>query len=64
MPSPQAESDPAKRKAMIEGNVFAIREEMTKSIEQAFQPLFGIVSTPGGLATVVNWEGHVYRRMI
>lgn len=59
----RAESDPAKRKAMIEGKVFAIREEMTKSIEQAFQPLFGIVSNPGSMATVINWEGHVYRRM-
>jgi len=60
----QAESDPATRKAMIEGKVFAIREEMIVAVEQACQPLFGIVSTPGSMATVINWEAHVYRRMI
>lgn len=59
-----AEKDPAVRKAIIEGPVFKLRDELTQAIADAYQPLFGIVGTPGGMATVINWEGHVYRRMI
>ncbi len=60
----KAEEDPATRKAIIEGPVFELRNGMTQAIADAYQPLFGIVSSPGGMATVINWEGHVYRRMI
>lgn len=60
----EAEQDPAKRTKMIENKAFPIREELTLSIEQAYEPLFEIVTTPGGMATVINWEGHVYRRLV
>lgn len=60
----KAQTDTTKRKTMIESDVFALRDKMTQAIACAYQPLFGIVSTPGSMATVINWEGHVYRRMI
>ncbi|MCG7852921.1 MAG: hypothetical protein MIO92_10405 [Methanosarcinaceae archaeon] len=55
-------SDLAERKAMIEAKVFPLREKLTQLIEEAYQPLLGMVSNQGNLATVINWENHVYRR--
>ena len=60
----KSETDPAKRRQIIENEVLPLREEMTRLVGQAYVPLLQMVSTPGSLATVMNWEGHVYRRMV
>lgn len=60
----QAEPDLAKRRAIIETQALVIRDELTRSIEQAYESLLAMVDSPGGLATVINWEGHVYKRLV
>lgn len=59
-----AEKDRAWRKHIIEDEALPIREEITRLTGRAFEPLLQMVSTPGSLATVINWEGHVYRNMV
>jgi hypothetical protein len=60
----KSETDLARRRQIIENEVLPLREEMTRLVGQAYIPLLQMVSTPGSLATVMNWEGHVYRRMV
>ena len=64
MKKAQAETDAARRKKLIESEVLPLRREVTREVAEAYRPLLATASTTGGLATVINWEGHVYRRMV
>jgi hypothetical protein len=42
----------------------ALRKELTRHMGEAYRHLLAAVSTPGGLATVLNWENHVGERRL
>lgn len=41
----------------------ALRKELNNLMREAYGYLFATVSTPGGMATVLNWEGHIGKRL-
>lgn len=55
----ESEKDPVKRKAMALEKALPLYRVLIDSIGMAYRYQLSAVSTYGGLATIMNWEGHI-----
>jgi len=60
----EAIENPAKRKRTAKGKALKIYKEMIENVKQAYYYQFARVSTVGGIATIINWEGHSGPRIL
>jgi len=60
----KAQGDPAKRKAMASKTALPLYRQLIAEVGRAYGYQLATVNSRGGLATVTNWEGHNWRRLI
>ena len=56
----KAQKEPAAQKQAVREKVLPIRRELVKYVTEMYRHLLAIVSNPGELGTVANWEQHIF----
>ncbi len=55
----KAEKDPAARQALARQSALPLRRQLVRELGQVYAHLLALVSNPGELGTVANWEQHL-----